>query len=137
MLPTHVPAFLEGGESPPEDAYSRLSHFERFAPLHDVALELIEWLRSAFDVDVDQSPSVAADLLSQPRDVFQAVRLVPRWEGAAPLTFVLTGFPGVFLQAGSLHDFHFPECGCDACDDTVTDLLDKLEWTVRTVVSGG
>ncbi|UYK39868.1 DUF6226 family protein [Microbacterium terricola] len=23
------------------------------------------------------------------------------------------------LRAGVLHDFHFPTCGCDACDDDV------------------
>lgn len=126
-----------GAESPPEDAYSRLSNLERFAPLHDVALALVEWLRSTFDVDVEQSPSAAADLLLQPRDLVQAIRIVPRDQAAAPLTFVLSRFPGVFLHAGWLHDFHFPMCGCDACDDNVTDLIDQLEWTVRTVVSGG
>ncbi|WP_404810209.1 DUF6226 family protein [Microbacterium terricola] len=35
------------------------------------------------------------------------------------MTFVLTEFPGVHLRAGVLHDFHFPTCGCDACDDDV------------------
>ena len=126
-----------GRESPPEDAYARVSNLERFAPLHDVALALVEWLRSTFDVDVEKSSSAAADLLLQPRDLVQAVRIVPREHAAAPLTFVLSRFPGVFLHAGSLHDFHFPACGCDACDDNVTELIAQLEWTVRTVVSGG
>ncbi len=35
-----------------------------------------------------------------------------------------------------LHDFHFPLCGCDACDDEVRSLADELEWTVRMVVTG-
>ncbi len=30
----------------------------------------------------------------------------------------------------------FPVCGCDACDDDVSSLVDELEWTVRMVVIG-
>lgn len=123
--------------SPPEDAYSRISNTERFAPLHAVADALIEWLQGTFDVAVDESAGVASDLLRPPEEVVRAVRIVPRDSSAAPLTFVLTGFPGVYLHAGMLHDFQFPVCGCDACDEGVVELADDLEWTVRTVVNGG
>ncbi|KFF58740.1 hypothetical protein JF66_16330 [Cryobacterium sp. MLB-32] len=125
------------GESPPQDTYSRVSNLQRFAPLHLVADALIEWLQTTFEVAVDQAPSAAADLLRLPKDVVRAVRVVPRDPTAAPLTFVLTPFPGVYLHAGVLHDFHLPVCGCDACDDDVLTLAEELEWTVRTVVSGG
>jgi hypothetical protein len=125
------------GASPPEDAYSRVSNPRRFAPLHAVAVALIEWLQDTFDVTVEQTPSAATDLLHMPDDIVRAVRVVPREPTAAPLTFVLTPFPGVYLHAGALHDFHFPVCGCDACDDDVTRLVQELEWTVHTVVSGG
>ncbi len=124
-------------ESPPDDAYSRVSNLQRFKPLHAVADALIEWLHSNFEVSVEQDFVVADDLLHVPNDVVRAVRVVPRNPAAAMLTFVLTKFPGVYLHAGSLHDFHFPACGCDACDDDATNLADELEWTVRTVVSGG
>lgn len=50
---------------------------------------------------------------------------------------MLTSFPGVCLHAGALHDFHFPVCGCDACDDDVLSLVEELEWTVRVVTCGG
>jgi hypothetical protein len=126
-----------GDASPPEAAYSRMSNQHRFAPLHAAAIALIDWLETTFNVDVEQTLNVAADLLRVPDDVVRAVRVVPREATAAPLTFVLTPLPGVFLHAGLLHDFHFPVCGCDACDDDVTDVVDDLEWTVRTVVSGG
>lgn len=126
-----------GGESPPEDTYSRVSNLQRFALLHAVAGALIEWLQNAFDVTVEETPSAAFDLLRVPDEVVRAVRVVPRESTMAPLTFVLTPFPGVYLHAGSLHDFHFPVCGCDACDDDVTSLAEELESTVRTVVSGG
>ncbi|TFB67209.1 hypothetical protein E3N86_00090 [Cryobacterium sp. Hz7] len=55
-----------GGESPPEDAYSRVSNVPRFAPLHDVADALIGWRQTTFDVAVEQTPSVAGDLLRLP-----------------------------------------------------------------------
>ena len=125
------------GASPPEDAYSRVSNPQRFTPLHSVAVALIEWLQNTFDVTVEQAPSAATDLLHLADGVVRSVRVVPREPTAAPLTFVLTPFPGVYLHAGSLHDFHFPACGCDACDDDVTTLAQELEWTVRTVVKGG
>ncbi len=125
------------GASPPEDSYSRVSNPTRFAPLHTVANALIEWLHETFDVVVEPDPGAAADLLLLPNEVVQAVRITPRNPASAPLTFVLTPFPGVYLHAGSLHDFHFPVCGCDACDDNVANLVQELEWTVRTVVSGG
>jgi hypothetical protein len=126
-----------GGESPPEDSYSRLSNPQRFAPLHAVADALIDWLQATFDVTLEQTPSAASDLLHMPDHVVRAVRVVPRDPTAAPLTFVLTPFPGIYLHAGVLHDFHLPVCGCDACDDDVLNLAEELEWTVRTVVSGG
>lgn len=121
---------------PPEDAYSRTSNPDRFAGLQTVAHALIEWLRSTFDVEVETGPQVVADLLLQPVDPIYSVRLTPNAPESAPLTFVLTSFPGVYLHAGVLHDFHFPVCGCDACDDDVSSLVDELEWTVRMVVIG-
>ena len=39
--------------------------------------------------------------------MLQAVKLTPLLPGAAPLTFVLTGYPGVALHAGVLHGFPF------------------------------
>ncbi|MDJ0322503.1 DUF6226 family protein [Cryobacterium sp. PH31-AA6] len=126
-----------GGASPPEDAYSRVSNLQRFARLHDVADALIEWLQTTFDVAVDEAPNATADLLHLPNEVVRAVRVVPRNPTAAPLTFVLTPFTGVYLHAGLLNDFHLPVCGCDACDEDVLNLAEELEWTTRTVVSGG
>lgn len=125
------------GESPPEDAYSRLTNQHRFAPLHGVASALVDWLRETYEVSVEDGPGTASDLLRIPDEVIRSIRVVPREPAAAPLTFVFTGYPGIFLHAGVLHDFHFPFCGCDACDDDVAELAEQLEWTVRTVVSGG
>jgi hypothetical protein len=126
-----------GNDGPDPDSYSVDSHPERFAGLHVVARALIDHLTAAYDVDVDENPVHAADLLMEARDVQQAVKLTPRRPGAAPLTFVLTGYPGVMVHAGVLHDFPFPVCGCDACDETVETTADRLELLVLTVAAGG
>ncbi|WP_210505401.1 DUF6226 family protein [Naasia sp. SYSU D00057] len=126
--------WADGG--PPEDAYSRVSHPERFAPLHAVAETLLAHLRSTYDVAVEDDVSVADDLRSRPREVLRAVRLTPADPDAAPLVVVFTSFPGVIVRAGLLHDFPFPICGCDACDERWDDQAGQLEAQVFAVVEG-
>lgn len=125
------------GAEPPEESYSHVSNPERFAPIHTVADALILWLERTFDVTAERHEAVAGDLLRAPVDALRAVRLTPNAASAAPLTFVFTSFPGLQIHAGSLHDFPFPVCGCDACDVDIISLAEELEWTVHTVVSGG
>jgi hypothetical protein len=104
---------------PPEDTYSVDTHPERFAPLHTVADALIAHLRDTYDVGVEESDDVVADLIRAPfHDVVRAVRMRPRDPACASLTVVMTTYPGIYLHAGVLHDFHYPVCGCDACDST-------------------
>ncbi|MBP1136320.1 hypothetical protein JOE31_002552 [Arthrobacter sp. PvP023] len=126
-----------GADGPDPDSYSVDSHPERFAGLHVVALALIDHLSALYDVDVDSGPAHAAGLQVVARDVLQAIRVTPRRSGAAALTFVLTGYPGVLIRAGLLHDFPFPVCGCDACDDTAETVADRMEMLVLGVAAGG
>lgn len=122
--------------APAEDAYSVVSHPERFAPLHDVADSLIAHLNAHYDVDLVEAIEVAEDLLASPDDVVRAIRVVPGDEECAALTFVFTGFPGIRLHAGLLHDFAYPVCGCDACDDDTVSEASRLEEQVTAVVTG-
>lgn len=124
------------GESPPEEAYRVSTHSERFAPLHAVAEALIEYLLRRYDAWSRDDPAVVADLMSGRDDIVRAVRITPAGDDAAPLTFAFTGYPGVVLHAGLLHDFHFPSCGCDACDESAAALADELEETVTAVTDG-
>ncbi|MCU1531908.1 MAG: hypothetical protein JWO49_1479 [Arthrobacter sp.] len=126
-----------GADAPDPDSYSVESHPERFAGLHEVARALIDHLAAVYDVDVQEDPAHAADLLREARDVLQAVKVPPRDSGAASLTFALTGYPGVMVHAGVLHDFPFPVCGCDGCDETAETTADRLELLVLTVAAGG
>ena len=92
---------------------------------------------ATYDAHVVEDPQVVGDLLHPPVDVVRAVRLTPSDPASAPLTFVLTGYPGIYLHAGLLHDFHYPSCGCDACDSTWQAEAEQLEQDVLAGVSGG
>jgi hypothetical protein len=126
-----------GDGGPDSESYSVESHLERFAGLHLVASALIAHLAATYDVEVHEDQAHAAEPLMEARDVLEAVKVTPRSAGAAPLTFVLTGYPGVVVHAGVLHDFTFPVCGCDACDETVRTTADRLEMLVLSVAAGG
>ncbi|MCU1566817.1 MAG: hypothetical protein JWQ56_1754 [Pseudarthrobacter sp.] len=126
-----------GDGEPHSDSYGVDSHAERFAGLHSVALALIERLAAVYDVEVQDDRAHARDLLSEAQSVLQVVKVMPRLSKAAPLTFVLTGYPSVRVHAGVLHDFPFPVCGCDACDETAETTADRMERLVLTVVAGG
>lgn len=124
-------------DGPPDAAYGVDSHPGRFAPLHDVADALVRHLAARHDVAVTDDLACADDLRHPVAGAVRAVRLVPRRETAAPLTVVWTGYPAVALHAGLLHDFPFPVCGCDACDEAWPAVADDLEWHVGAVVAGG
>ncbi|MBH0109982.1 hypothetical protein I6E81_07365 [Salinibacterium sp. NG22] len=143
-----APVFLDGEgraitygnrwtAGPPDDTYSVETHPERFAPLHTVADALIDHLCGTFDVVVEDSKEVAADLMHPPfNDVVRAVRIRSNDPSCATLTFVLTAYPAVYLHAGLLNDFQYPVCGCDACDSTWDAESDDLERQVLAFVTG-
>ena len=124
------------GRMPPDDLYEVISNPQRFAGFHTLADALVEHLRANYDVSVTEDAAFSADLMSAHEDVARAVRVVPESPDGAPLTFVYTEYPSLILHAGLLHDFPFPTCGCDACDETVEALADDLEDTVLAVVAG-
>ncbi|MCG2621687.1 DUF6226 family protein [Arthrobacter sp. I2-34] len=126
-----------GGGGPPEETYSVDSHPERFAGLHAVARALIDHLVRTYDAEAADATAGAAAELRGRIEVIEAVRVAPRATDAAPLTFVFTAYPGVLIQAGLLHDFPFPACGCDACDETAESAADQLERLVFAVAAGG
>ncbi|MGO1801716.1 MAG: DUF6226 family protein [Microbacteriaceae bacterium] len=122
---------------PPTDSYSVTSNLERFRPLHAVADALIAALILDQDVIVEDDVDMASDLMHHRDDVVRAVRLSPIDSAAAPLTFVFTSFPSVLIHAGLMHDFFYPICGCDACDESWERMADSMEWDVAAIVAGG
>jgi hypothetical protein len=124
-----------GQDGPPVETYSVDTHPERFAPLHLVADALIDHLTQIYDVRIDHDPANAADFVRR-TDFLRVTRLTPADPAAAPITFGFTAYPSVILHAGLLHDFSYPDCGCDACDETAAGQADLLEWHVLAIAAG-
>lgn len=125
-----IPYGLRWGEDePPDEAYSACAHPERFEPVSVVGHALVDYLAAAYEVD-------RADAVI---DGHAQTRLTPKLGGGTTLTFIFGSedLPGVTVQAGWRFDGRWPDCGCDACDDDVKDLIDELESTVLTIVEGG
>ena len=133
---TYGERWKDNGHTPPENSYSVTSNPERFADLHVVADALIDFLTRAYDITVTDELRCANDLSVSGADVVRAVRLTPLDDTAAPLTFAFTSFPGVVMHAGMLHDFIYPSCGCDACDETAITQVEELEQLVLGVAAG-
>jgi hypothetical protein len=116
---------------PPDDAYSRVSNLERFAPLQTVANALIEHLRAAYRADI----APLATPFTTPATT-KLIAVTPEHTDAAPLVFRFTDFPGVLLRAGVRCSAAFPACGCDACDEAWEEAADDMERLVFAVTDG-
>jgi hypothetical protein len=126
------------GNTPPNEFYSVTAHPQRFSPLHLVADALIEHLRDTYEVSITEDTGLVNEL--NPRfggGVLRAVQVLPPNADGAPLAIVFTGYPGIAVFAGLLHDFIIPHCGCDACDDDLDVLIEELEELVLAVAAGG
>jgi uncharacterized protein DUF6226 len=125
-----------GPEGPPNEAYSRVTNPERYAPLHDIASALLDRLESEFDVESATGYGLDAELENQEL-ARPSRRLRPRAPGAASIVIAFTAFPGVAARFGAWHTEGFPDCGCDACDESVGEAVQRLEQIVLAVTTGG
>jgi Family of unknown function (DUF6226) len=124
-----------GPEGPPPEAYSRVSDPERFRPLHDVALRLLEQLQAAFNVERFEGYGLDREL--EVGDLVRpSVRLIPRDQNAAPLAIAFTTFPGLRVRVGRWLTDGFPACGCDACDETADEEATRLAKLVDDLTAG-
>ena len=119
-----------GERGAPRESYERVSHPERFAPLEDALDALVGHLETSYRVKrVDAVHPGGRSIALHPDDPL-----------AAPLRLELNKHQGqtsIRVSAGLLHDFVYPSCGCDACDESVVDVGEELEETVLGVVAGG
>ena len=125
-----------GTEESPVDHYSSVTNPERFRPLHELALNLVAQLETEFDVDRVEGYGLDSELevdfeLDRP-----SIKLTPRGDSCAPITVVFTAFPGIAIRAGRWHSRWFPNCGCDACDETAEEEFSKFIEVVEAAVSG-
>ena len=124
------------GEGPPEEAYSRVTEPERFAPLHDWALETVARLQSDYEVALVDSDSMDLCLerspLSRP-----TIKLTPLQDSGAPLTIAFTDFPGLAVRVGRWVTEWYPSCGCDACDEMPEGAFQEFTTLLECVVTAG
>ncbi|WAA66659.1 DUF6226 family protein [Microbacterium oxydans] len=113
------------GGSPPDDAYSRVSHPERFAPVMSVVAALVDHLETWYDVDVDRRSD-------------ETGARVWRLRPATGASITLTATPdSIGIEAGALFRDIAPSCTCDACDETAESVADHLEETLLAIAAGG
>ena len=124
-----------GSDGPPPEAYSRITNPERFAPLHEFADALLNRLEAEFAVERVEDYSLDPELktleLARP-----SVRLTPEDADAAPVLFKFTVFPSIMVRFGRWYTLPFPDCGCDACDETTEVAAEQLELMVDDVIAG-
>lgn len=112
------------GGSPPEDAYSRVSHPERFAPVLSVVDALVDHLERWYVVDVERAGEPGT----------RVVRLRPTTGAAITLTATAES---VGIEAGALFRDIVPSCTCDACDESAETVAAQLEETLLAIAAGG
>lgn len=118
----------------PSDSYSRTSNLDRFEPLHQVADALIAHLVSTYEVT---ATPVEMDDTNRNCSTLRAVRLTPAVENAASLLFRFTDYPSVEVNAGLSRYVVYPDCSCDACDETWESCAEDIEDLVFAVAAGG
>jgi hypothetical protein len=109
---------------------------ERFAPLHGFAAELIDRLESEFDVE--HAEADGKDSWSEKHNnlIRPTVLLRPIDTGAASLTISFTSFPGLYVSFGRWVTDCFPQCGCDACNESSEEQIERLQAQVQGLIDG-
>ncbi len=125
-----------GPEGPPPEAYSRVTNPERFAPLHDIAADLLHRLELDFDVGRDERYGLDSELERRYQLARPSVSLVPRDIDAAPIIITFSTFPGLYTRFGRWYTAAFPICGCDACNETAETEIERLKSFIDDVTAG-
>ena len=130
-----------GPDGPPPEAYSRVTDAERFRPLHAAMRAIIDRLQNDYNValtegygldeEVEPRLTLAGLTLDGP-----SVMLTPSDAGAAPITIVFSNFPGLHIRFGRWLTEPFPDCGCDACDESAEGEIERLTDMVDDVTAG-
>ena len=125
-----------GGEGPPDEAYSRVTEPERFAPLHGWALEAVARLQTEYEATLNQDGVTDSELKRSPLSR-PLIKFTPIQDSSAPITIAFTDFPGLGLRMGRWFTDYFPSCGCDACDEVPEDEFERFTELLSDVVAGG
>jgi hypothetical protein len=108
-----------------------------YAPLHDTVLGMVDELAARYEVD---RRAATAEELARVEgcasEVVGTTVLVPASPQRSLLIVGRCDMPGVHLAYGRWGLAHLPVCGCDACDESLEEIVDELA-KVRRVVTGG
>ena len=124
-------------DQPPDEAYGRVTNPERFEPLHSAILEMISKMEETFDVVRVEGYGLDEELEGKRDIVRPTVQLTPVNSTAAPITVTFSDFPGLFVRFGRWVTEPFPSCGCDACDESAANEIERLTELVDIVTAGG
>lgn len=123
-------------DRPPDDAYGRVTDPTRYQVVVQTAVQLIDELNAAYQVELRQGGPELDPELCEGLQVERVVKLEPSSEDAAPLTIVITTFPGVAIRAGRWRTALYPTCGCDVCGEPPDELAEDLARQLRAVAAG-
>jgi hypothetical protein len=123
-------------DRPSDDAYGRITDPTRYQVVVRAAMQLIDEFTVAYQVELPQGGPELDPELCEGLAVDRVVKLEPPSEDAAPLTIVITTFPGVVIRAGRWRTAQYPTCGCDACDEQPDELAEDLARQLRAVAAG-
>jgi len=125
-----------GAAGPPLEAYSRVTNPERFASLHDTAAEMLDRLEREFLTERREAYGLDSELEEGCTLMRPSVALLPRDIGAAPLIVAFSAFPGLRARFGRWYTVAFPTCGCDACDETAENEIERLRSLIDNMTRG-
>ena len=125
-----------GPDGPPLEAYSRVTNAERFRPLHAAMQEIVGRLENEFEVEREEGYGLDEELERYVGLAGPYVRLSPRDTDAAPIGVTFSTFPGLHLRFGRWYIEPFPSCGCDACDESAKDEIERLTKMIDDVTAG-
>ena len=128
---------LPDAGDPPDEAYSRVTNPERFRPLHEAALGLVERLKADFDVKVEEGYDLPFPRIHKSELDLPSVRLTPYDPDCAPISIAFTDFPGIIIRLGKWKEEPFPDCGCDACDEDADEEIEAMTEIFESVTGGG
>jgi hypothetical protein len=120
----------------PPDAYSRVTNPERFVPLHDEAAKLLGQLEAEYDVERAEGYGLDPRLERIYKLARASVALRPRDAAAAPLVVAFSAFPGLHVRCGRWATTAFPNCGCDACAETLEGEVERLKSLIDDLTGG-
>ena len=123
-------------ESPPDEAYGRVTNPERFRILHSTMLDMMARLEADFDVRREEGYGLDKELEQHLSLALPSVILTPADPDAAPLAVVFSDFPGLHLRFGLWWKELLPACGCDACGDSGEELAERLTKLTESVTAG-